>query len=66
MWKKIKRCVLLWWYRLWIRKGELHHSLYLNSLDLNLESLSKEEKEEYLIDLNRRREIAHRKDLTKC
>jgi len=62
MWKKIKRCVLLWWYRLWIREGELHHSLYLNSLDLNLESLSKEEKEEYFKDLNRRREIAHRRD----
>ena len=53
------KCVL-WWHRLWIRKDEFHRSLDLDSL--NLDGMSKQKKEEYLIDLNRRREIAHRRD----
>jgi hypothetical protein len=65
---KIKRNIwnkhiLLWWYRLWIRKDELHRSLDIDGSAM-LEMNEQEEKE-YLADLFRRREIAHQRGSAK-
>jgi len=62
---KIKRRIwnkhiLLWWYRLWIRKDEFHRSLDMDSAAM-LE-MDDGEKGTYLADLVRRREIAHRRE----
>lgn len=66
---KIKRRIWnkhiqLWWHKLWIRKDEFHHSLNMNGAAM-LE-MNEQEKEKYLADLVRRREIAHQKDMAKC
>ena len=53
--------LLLWWYRLWIRNDEFHHSL-----DIDVQAMltmDREQKERYLDDLSRRRRIAHERDL---
>lgn len=62
---KIKRCVwnkhiLFWWYRLWIRKDELHRSLDIDGEAIH--EMKKEELEKYLADNLRRRGIAYRRN----
>lgn len=55
--------ILLWWYRLWIRKDEFH-----DSLDIDLGAafvMNDEELKKYKEDLYRRRDIAHRRDFEK-
>lgn len=66
---KIKRRIwnkhiLLWWHRLYIRKDEFHRSLDIDGAAM-LE-MNKQEKKNYLADIVRRREIAHRRDLAEC
>jgi len=53
--------IILWWYRLYIRKDEFHHSLDLDhKVMLNMND---KERKKYLDDLVKRREIAHKRDL---
>lgn len=57
------RGVKLWWYRLWIRKDEFH-----SSLDMDIDAMiyiNEKKRNEYLDDLERRRHIAHIRDLKK-
>lgn len=53
--------ILLWWYRLWIRKDEFHQSLTTDPFALIY--MDKEEEIKYFEDLNKRREIAHKRSL---
>ena len=53
--------ILLWWYRLWIRKDEFHRSLDTDLLAML--AMNKKQKERYLDNLSRRRRIAHERDL---
>jgi len=55
--------LLLWWYRLWIRKDEFHQSLDIDSELLMM--LKKDKRKEYLHDLKIRRDIAHQRDFPK-
>lgn len=57
--KRIK----LWWYRLWIRKDELHSSLDIDNQALAV--MNKEERERYVDDITRRREIARKRALAR-
>lgn len=53
--------ILLTWNRLWIRKDEFDRSL---NMDVNaLLEMNDEEREHYVWDLIRRRQIAHDRDL---
>lgn len=53
----------LWWDRLWIREDEFHQSL---SMDAEMMSeMTPGEQKEYLEDLVKRREIAHRRDMAR-
>jgi len=52
--------ILLWWYRLWIRKDEFHQSL---ATDPALICMNEEEKLKYFDDLYRRRALAHKRSL---
>ncbi|MFA5767476.1 MAG: hypothetical protein WC919_06125 [Candidatus Paceibacterota bacterium] len=53
--------LLLWWYRLFIRRNEFHRSL--NS-DFNaMLVMDSSELKKYFKDLRRRRRIAHKRDL---
>lgn len=61
---KIKRRIwnkhiLLWWFRLWIRKDEFHRSLDMD--EEAVREMNKEERENYFADLLRRKKIAHRR-----
>ena len=56
--------VLLAWYRLFLRKDELHISLALDPFAIRV--MSEEEEKKYHQDLRRRREIAHGRDLGEC
>ena len=63
---KIKRQVwnkriLLWWYRLWLRKDEFHNSLTMDTAALK--EMTPEEQKEYCDDLAKRRQLAHERDL---
>ncbi len=63
---KIKRIVwnkyiLLWWYRLWIRKDEFHKSL--DSDPLAMMEMTPDERRKYDLDRIRRRQIAHHRDM---
>jgi len=53
----------LWWNRLWIRKDEFHPSLSMDSV--MLAEMDHVEREDYLTDLVRRRETAHRRDIAR-
>jgi len=53
--------ILLWWYRLWIRKDEFHQSLATDPYALIC--MNDDEEKEYFEDLNERREIAHKRSL---
>mgnify|MGYP001176861959 CR=1 FL=1 len=53
--------IRLFWSRLWIRKNEFHQSL-----DIDVEAMltmNEEQKESYMNDLARRRNIAHEREL---
>jgi len=50
------------WNRLWIRKSEFHKSLDVDGTALMY--MNKEEREKYMADLVKRRNIAHNRDLT--
>lgn len=49
--------LLLWWYRLWVRKDEFHHSLSMDIIAMLY--MSQEKREKYKKDLEERRRIAH-------
>lgn len=51
--------ILLWWYRLWIRRNEFHRSL--DSDQKAIIVMSYEEQQRYWSDLDRRRGIAHKR-----
>ncbi|MHB1118328.1 MAG: hypothetical protein ACYCZ7_02295 [Minisyncoccota bacterium] len=53
--------VRLWWHRLFIRRNEFHHSLDMDT-DAMVRMSSAESKK-YILDLVRRRSIAHERDL---
>ena len=53
--------ILLWWYKLWIRKDEFHKSLNMDPHAVM--EMDVEERKRYFHDLNRRRSIAHELDL---
>lgn len=55
--------LLLWWYRLWIRKNSLHRSLDLDEWATS--EMNDEELKIYLVDLRKRRFIAHERDFWK-
>lgn len=51
----------LWWYQLWIRENEFHRSL-----NIDIEAvlvMNDHEKDNYMFDLVRRREIAHNREI---
>ena len=50
----------LWWYKLWIRRDELHQSLEMDQ-DAMIE-MSDDQISKYRTDLIRRRQTAHNKD----
>jgi hypothetical protein len=53
--------IRLWWNALWIRQDELHPSL---DIDIRAaRQMNKEDKLKYAKDIERRRNIAHLKDL---
>lgn len=54
------RGIKLQWDRLWVRKDEFHRSLYMDG-DALLE-MSPKQREAYLNDLCKRRQIAHERD----
>jgi hypothetical protein len=58
------RGLLLFWYRLWIRKNEFHKSLAIDPWAVI--DMPTEWKEAYYADLTRRRTIAHERDLGLC
>lgn len=49
--------ILLFWYRLWIRKNEFHSSLRLDEEAIS--EMNNEEKEKYFKELMHRRWIPH-------
>ena len=53
--------ILLWWYRLWIRKDKFHQSLATDPYALIC--MNYDEEKEYFKDLNERRGIAHERSL---
>lgn len=55
------RCLLLWWYRLWVRKNKFHKSLEIDT-EVML-GMNKKEIEKYISDLRKRRKKAHLRDL---
>lgn len=55
--------ILLFWYRLWIRKDEFHISLSTDPFAMM--EMNDKEQAEYMTDLFRRRKIAHLRDLEK-
>ncbi len=58
LWNKRLR---LWWHKLWIREDEFHESL-----NMDIEAMlvmNKKEREAYIKDLIKRRDIAHRREV---
>jgi len=55
------RGIKLRWCRLWIRKDESHYSLSYDPMATRY--MSQEQRLAYVKDLNRRRNIAHERDL---
>lgn len=54
--------LLLWWYRLWIRRNEFNQSLYLDHEAMLV--MTDKEREHYdAADITKRRSIAHERDL---
>ena len=53
--------LLLWWYRLWIRKDEFHQSLAIDIFAILY--MSKEKRKKYLKNLEKRRKIAHERSI---
>jgi hypothetical protein len=50
----------LFWYRLWIRKDEFHQSLNIDS-EVML-TMNSKQRQNYMDDLNRRRNVAHMRE----
>ena len=51
----------LFWAQMWVRKDEFHRSL-----DIDMEAMmqmDREQQRQYLERINKRREIAHKRDL---
>lgn len=63
-WRLWSKCVLLWWYRLYVRKDEFHRSLDTDPAAMF--EMNRQERDAYFDDLWKRRKIAHRRDLAKC
>ena len=59
-WKIWNKRLLLWWYRLWLRRNELDKSLSNDRLAMQV--MTKEEQAQYRNDLMRRRHLAHLRD----
>jgi hypothetical protein len=53
--------ILLWWYRLWVRRNEFHRSLDMDFAAMM--EMDESEWKKYLTDLVRRRKIAHQRGL---
>ncbi len=53
--------ILLWWYKLYIRKNKFHPSLDIDIYALDV--MNETEKEKYYADQHRRRVIAYQRDL---
>ena len=53
----------LWWYQLFVRKDEFHHSLSTDPEAMMV--MSEKELERYYTDLGRRRAVAHKRDLAR-
>ena len=58
---KISTRVKIFWNRLWIRRDEFHKSLDLD-FDI-IKDMTTEERQAYHLDLAKRRQIAHQRDL---
>jgi hypothetical protein len=58
MFKKIKDWV---WFKFIIKENEFHKSLDLNAF--KMENMSKEEREKYLENLIKKRDLAHELDI---
>lgn len=52
--------ILLLWYKLWIRKNEFHSSLDIDIFAMSV--MNKKEQAAYLLDISKRRQIAHDRD----
>lgn len=53
--------ILLWWYKLWLRKDE-----FSRSLDIDIKAMfemNEKEKAKYIKDLMHRRDLAHERNL---
>jgi len=59
--RMLKHRPRLWWHRLWVRKDEFHYSLSMDSEALF--DMNERDREKYSMDLIRRRQIAHQRDL---
>lgn len=57
----IEDSMMSWWNRLWIRKDEFHRSLIMD--DVLMSKMNEIERDKYRVDLIRRRNIAHKRDL---
>lgn len=59
--KMLKHRPKLWWDRLYIREDEFHHSL---DMDANIMmDMNERDREKYIADLVRRRQIAHDREM---
>ncbi|MFW6002491.1 MAG: hypothetical protein ACOCQD_04045 [archaeon] len=58
--KMLKHRPRLFWHRLYIRKNEFHKSL---NTDPAIFDMNTKDRNNYIIDLIRRRDIAHNRDL---
>lgn len=58
---KLRSRIRWWWARLWVRADEFHPTLDMHYVDML--GMSKEQKHAYMMDLVRRRRIAHERDL---
>jgi hypothetical protein len=56
--------LLLWWYRLWIRQDKFHESLDIDPLAMMV--MTRKQRDRYMNDLIRRRNIAYYKNLATC
>ncbi len=55
------RGIKLQWYRLWVREDEAHQSLDMDILALL--DMNPQQREAYMWDLVRRRQISHERDI---
>jgi hypothetical protein len=53
--------LLLWWYKLWVRKDEFHKSLNMDTGAMIV--MNDKERNRYIDNLMKRRHIAHVRDM---